>query len=428
MSKNTAVIDISSILSLNNLEIHKLALSKGVKPSSNIKHMLHGIIKYYIGQGSSLYSIGLVEVLPEKFGFLRSSLSDYSNAITDIYIPYILIRRFDLQTGDVIKVSVKVAEDKHFHVIVNNVLIINDKPVNTPKEYCNFEKMTPCYPEKWIKLSHNTEHNNITNRIIDLICPIGFGQRGLVIAPPKVGKTSILQSIASSILSQSISHVIFLMIGERPEEVTEAKRVLKNFKNVDIISSTFDNTAARHVHTANMIYHKAKRMAECGKDVVIFLDSLTRLTRAFNEDVPSSGRALSGGIEYQALQRSKSFFGLARNFQEYGSVTIIATILTDTGSKMDEVIFEEFKGTGNMDLVLNRGLAEKAIYPAINIAKSGTRKYDLLIDKKYYSRIRLLKNMLAEMQPMDALKTLQTKLLEYNNNDDFLQHIGALKI
>jgi len=367
-------------------------------------------------QDGQLKGEGVVEVMPDGYGFLRSPTYNYLAGPDDIYIAPSQIRRWNLRKGDyVVGVIRKPKETERFFSLVN-VLTINGEPPEVARTKTVFENLTPLYPQERLKLE--TEPRRMTTRILDLMVPIGKGQRALIVAPPRTGKTVLMQHIANAITTNHPEVVLLvLLIDERPEEVTDMERTVKG----EVVSSTFDEPADRHVQVAEMVIEKAKRLVEYGKDVVILLDSITRLARAYNSIAPSSGRIMTGGLDTNALQRPKRFFGAARNIEEGGSLTIIATALIDTGSKMDEVIFEEFKGTGNSEVHLDRKLADRRIFPAIDLLKSGTRKEELLLPDKVLNRVWLLRKVLTEMGPVEAMEFLLERLSKTRSNAEFLE-------
>lgn len=358
---------------------------------------------------------GVLEVLPDGFGFLRSPNYNYLPSAEDIYVSPAQIRRFDLKKGDTVYGTIRSPKEKEKYFALLKVDKINNKPPEMAKERVLFENLTPLYPNK--RLVMETTKEGLTTRVLDLAAPIGKGQRGLIVAPPRTGKTIILQTIANSIaVNNPESVLIVLLIDERPEEVTDMMRVVKG----EVVSSTFDEPPERHVQIAEMAIEKARRLVEYGHDVIILLDSLTRLARAYNTVQPHSGKILTGGIDANALHKPKRFFGAARNIEEGGSLTIIATALIDTGSRMDEVIFEEFKGTGNMELVLDRRIADRRVWPAIDLIKSGTRKEDLLYHPEELDKIYRMRQALADLSPLDAMNLLLGRLKKTNNNIEFL--------
>lgn len=362
-----------------------------------------------------LYGEGVLEILPDGFGFLRSTNYNYLPSAEDIYVSPAQIRRFDLKKGDTIAGGIRPPKDKEKYFAMLKVDRINNKPPEKARERIHFENLTPLYPNKRLVMETNKE--NLTTRVIDLVSPIGKGQRAMIVAPPRAGKTMILQSIANALaVNNPEITLIVLLIDERPEEVTDMQRIVRG----EVIASTFDEPPERHVQVAEMALEKARRLVEYGNDVVILLDSLTRLARAYNAVQPHSGKILSGGIDSNALHKPKRFFGSARNVEQGGSLTIIATALIDTGSRMDEVIFEEFKGTGNMELVLDRRLADRRVFPAVDPIKSGTRKEELLYHKEELEKIYLLRQATADLSTLDAMNLLIGRLKKTNSNVEFL--------
>jgi transcription termination factor Rho len=384
---------------------------------SRKQDVIFEILKAQAKKGEDIYGSGVLEILQDGFGFLRSADSSYLAGPDDIYVSPSQIRRFNLRTGDNISGKIRPPKDGERYFALLKVSEINFEPPEKAKNKILFENLTPLFAEERLKLEiGNGSTEDLTPRIIDLVAPIGKGQRGLIVSPPKAGKTMILQSIAQSIThNHPECYLIVLLIDERPEEVTEMARSVKG----EVISSTFDEPASRHVQVAEMVIERAKRLTEHKKDVVILLDSITRLARAYNTVVPASGKVLTGGVDANALQRPKRFFGAARNIEEGGSLTIIATALIDTGSRMDEVIYEEFKGTGNMELHLDREISEKRIYPAININRSGTRREEKLTDKDELQKMWILRKLLHPMEPIAAMEFLLERLKTTKNNADF---------
>jgi transcription termination factor Rho len=379
--------------------------------------LVFAIVKYHAKQGDEIETTGVLELLQDGFGFLRSPEASYVAGPDDIYVSPSQIRRFSLRTGDTITGKIRAPKDSERYFALIKVEEINYEAAEKSKNKVPFENLTPLFPNDRFTLERgNGSTEDITPRMIDLAAPIGKGQRALIVAPPKSGKTMILQTIAQSIaINHPESDLIVLLIDERPEEVTEMQRSVKG----EVVSSTFDEPATRHVQVAEMVIEKAKRLVEHKRDVVILLDSITRLARAYNTVAPSSGKVLTGGVDANALQRPKRFFGAARNIEEGGSLTIIATALVETGSRMDEVIFEEFKGTGNMELQLERKLADRRIYPAINVTRSGTRKEDLLTDAEDLHKLWILRKLLAPMDPIEAMEFLMDRLKATKTNAEF---------
>jgi len=368
-----------------------------------------------------IYAEGVLEILPDGYGFLRSTDYNYLPGPDDIYVSPSQIRKFDLKTGDTISGHVRSPHEGEKYFALVKIEAINFESPEETRNKILFDNLTPLYPEARCKME--TEGENASGRVMDLLTPVGKGQRGLIVAPPRTGKTMLLQSIANSITTNHPEvALIVLLIDERPEEVTDMQRSVKG----EVISSTFDEPAARHVQVAEMVIEKAKRLVEHKRDVVILLDSITRLARAYNTIVPPSGKVLSGGVDSNALQRPKRFFGAARNIEEGGSLTIIATALVETGSRMDEVIFEEFKGTGNMEIILDRKLSDKRVFPAIDIQRSGTRKEELLIPKEDLQRIWILRKVLNPLSPVEAMELLTDRLGKTRNNAEFLVKMNSL--
>ncbi len=384
------------------------------------QELIFALLQAHIEKNGSIYGVGTLEILPDGFGFLRSPSYNYLPGPDDIYVSPSQIRRFNLRTGDTVSGQIRQPKESERYFALLKVEAVNYEDPEVAREKILFDNLTPLYPER--KVSLEIEADNYSTRIMDLMTPIGFGQRGLIVSPPRTGKTMLLQNIANSIIASHKNVVPFvLLIDERPEEVTDMQRSV----NAEVISSTFDEPAERHVQVAEMVIEKAKRLVEHKKDVVILLDSITRLARAYNSVVPPSGKILSGGVDSNALQRPKRFFGAARNIEEGGSLTIIATALIDTGSRMDEVIFEEFKGTGNMELVLDRRLADKRVFPAIDIKKSGTRKEELLMQADVLNRVWILRKLLASLNPVDSMEFLLEKIGGTVDNNDFLQSMNT---
>ena len=412
---------VSELQTQHISKLLELAEQNGIENGNRLRKqdLVFAIVRQMMQEGTDFSCSGTLEILPDGYGFLRSSVTSYLACPDDIYVSPNQIRRFNLHTGDTIEGTVRVPKnDERYFALVRLDSINGDHP-----EVCRhkvmFENLTPLFPNRQLKLERDTKsEENITGRIIDLISPVGLGQRALLVAPPKSGKTVMLQNIAHAITANYPDvELIVLLIDERPEEVTEMTRSVRG----EVVASTFDEPAQRHVQVAEMVIEKAKRMVEHKKDVVILLDSITRLARAYNTVVPTSGKILTGGVDAHALHRPKRFFGAARNVEEGGSLTIIATALIDTGSRMDDVIFEEFKGTGNMELHLDRRLAEKRVFPAININRSGTRREELLVSKEQLQRMWLLRKVLHPMDDLEAAEFLLDKVKMTKNNDDFFE-------
>ena len=381
------------------------------------QELMFAIIKKRAKAGEQVFADGVLEILPDGFGFLRSPDTSYTASTDDIYISPSQVRRFNLHTGDMIEGEVRIPKDGERYFALTKLDKVNGNPPEQNKHKVLFENLTPLFPKEQLRLERDIKGDeNITGRIIDIIAPIGRGQRALIVAPPKSGKTMMMQSIAHAITSNYPDvHVMVLLVDERPEEVTEMQRSVKG----EIIASTFDEPATRHVHVAEMVVERAKRLVELGKDVVILLDSITRLARAYNNVVPSLGKVLSGGVDSNALQRPKRFFGAARKVEEGGSLTIIATALVDTGSRMDEVIFEEFKGTGNSELHLNRRLYEKRVFPAIELNKSGTRREELLLAPEILQKTRILRQFMYNMDEIESMELMIKNMKATKNNVEF---------
>ncbi len=387
------------------------------------QELMFAILKSLASQEVEIIGEGVVELLPDGFGFLRSANANYLPGPDDIYISPSQIRRFSLKTGDTVEGPIRSPKEGERYFALLKVNTINFEDPEKIRHKIHFDNLTPLYPNERFKMELDIPTNKDNSaRVIDLVAPLGKGQRGLIVAPPRTGKTVLLQNIAHSITANHPEcYLIVLLIDERPEEVTDMQRSVKG----EVVSSTFDEPASRHVQVAEMVIEKAKRLVEHGRDVVILLDSITRLGRAYNTVIPSSGKVLTGGVDANALQRPKRFFGAARNIEEGGSLTIIATALIDTGSRMDEVIFEEFKGTGNSEIVLDRKVADKRIFPAMDILKSGTRKEDLLVPRPDLQKIFVLRRILAPMGTTDAIEFLIDKLKQTKNNAEFFDSMNT---
>ncbi len=386
--------------------------------------MMFAILKQLAENEVAIFGMGVLETLSDGFGFLRSPESNYLPGPDDIYVSPSQVRKFGLRNGDTIEGQIRSPKDGERYFALLQINQINFEEPEAVRHRINFDNLTPLYPDQRLvlEIENNEKEKDTTSRVIDLISPIGKGQRALVVAPPRTGKTVMLQNIAKSIAANHPEvYLIVLLIDERPEEVTDMDRTV----NGEVISSTFDEPAGRHVQVAEMVIEKAKRLVEHRRDVVILLDSITRLARAYNTVVPSSGKVLTGGVDANALQRPKRFFGAARNIEQGGSLSIIATALIDTGSRMDEVIFEEFKGTGNSELILDRKLSDKRTFPTIDITKSGTRKEELLVDKATLSKMWVLRRILSQMGTVDAMEFLLDKLKVSKNNEDFFDAMNS---
>ncbi|GAB4244980.1 MAG: transcription termination factor Rho [Acidobacteriota bacterium] len=421
LKENGEPLNIQELKEMSIQKLQQIAKALDIEGAAGMRkqELIFQILKAQTERSGLIFSEGVLETLPDGFGFLRAPEYNYLPGPDDIYVSPSQIRKFDLRTGDTVSGQVRPPKDGERYFALIKVEAINFEPPEVARERTFFENLTPLYPMERIKLE--TTEDNLTGRVMDLLTPIGKGQRGLIVSPPRAGKTMILQSIAHSIERNHPEIVlIVLLIDERPEEVTDMQRSVKG----EVISSTFDEPASRHVQVAEMVLEKAKRLVEHGKDVVILLDSITRLARAYNTVVPPSGKVLSGGVDSNALQRPKRFFGAARNLEEGGSLTIIATALIDTGSRMDDVIFEEFKGTGNMELVLDRRLVDKRIFPAIDINRSGTRKEELLLDELTLNRVWVLRKVLSPLSVTESMELLLDKLSKTRSNEEFLRSMS----
>ena len=418
-------IKLQDLKSKSPTELLALAEENDIENASTMRKqdMMFAILKELAEQGVFIIGEGVVEVLPDGFGFLRSPDANYLPGPDDIYVSPSQLRRFSLRTGDTVEGDIRSPKDGERYFALLKVNSINFEDPDKIRHKVNFDNLTPLYPEERILMEFdNPTEKDRSSRIIDIVAPLGKGQRALIVAPPRTGKTVLLQNIAKSIATNHPEcYLIVLLIDERPEEVTDMQRSVSG----EVVSSTFDEPAARHVQVAEMVIEKAKRLVEHGRDVVILLDSITRLGRAYNTVVPSSGKVLTGGVDANALQRPKRFFGAARNIEQGGSLTIISTALIDTGSRMDEVIFEEFKGTGNSEIVLDRKISDKRVFPSIDIMKSGTRKEELLIDKETLSKIYVLRRILNPMGTVDAIEFLLDKLKQTKTNDEFFDSMNT---
>ncbi len=415
-------LNIKELKELNIQSLNKVAKELDITGAAGMRkqELIFQILKAQTERSGLIFSEGVLETLPDGFGFLRAPEYNYLAGPDDIYVSPSQIRKFDLQTGDTVSGQVRPPKDSERYFALIKVEAINFEHPDVARGRTFFESLTPIYPCD--RLQQETEQDNLTGRVMDLLTPIGKGQRGLIVSPPRAGKTMILHSIANSVTTNHPETVlIVLLIDERPEEVTDMQRSVK----AEVISSTFDEPATRHVQVAEMVLEKAKRLVEHKKDVVILLDSITRLARAYNTIVPPSGKVLSGGVDSNALQRPKRFFGAARNIEEGGSLTIVATALVDTGSRMDDVIFEEFKGTGNMELNLDRKLVDKRIFPAIDINRSGTRKEELLLSKEALNRMWVLRKVLNPLSSTESMELLLQKIGKTKSNDAFLESMSG---
>ena len=410
---------LSEIKNLHVSKLLEIAAECGIENANRLRKqdLLFAILKSHAKKGETIFGEGTLEILPDGFGFLRSPDSSYVAGTDDVYVSPSQIRRFNLRTGDHIEGEIRTPKDGERYVALTKLDRINNEPPEATKNKIMFENLTPLHPTRMLKLEREIRgEENITSRIIDIVAPIGAGQRALLVAPPKTGKTVMLQNIAHAISANHPEIVLMvLLVDERPEEVTEMVRTVKG----EVIASTFDEPAIRHVQVAEMVIEKAKRLVELKKDVVILLDSITRLARAYNTVQPASGKVLTGGVDANALQKPKRFFGAARNIEEGGSLTIIATALVETGSRMDDVIYEEFKGTGNSELHLERRMAEKRIYPAINVNRSGTRREELLLKPDVLQKMWVLRKLLYPMDDLEAMEFLLDKIKATKGNDEF---------
>ena len=410
---------LSELKQLHVSELLAMAETNGIENANRMRkqELIFALLKTKAKQGEIIYGDGVLEVLPDGFGFLRSPDTSYLANTDDIYVSPSQVRRFNLRTGDTIEGEVRTPKDGERYFALTKLDKVNGEPPEALKHKIMFENLTPLFPNEPYKLERDIKaEENLTGRVIDIISPIGKGSRGLIVAPPKSGKTVMLQHIAHAITANHPEAVlIVLLIDERPEEVTEMTRTVKG----EVVASTFDEPASRHVQVAEMVLEKAKRLVEHKKDVVILLDSITRLARAYNTVQPASGKVLTGGVDANALQKPKRFFGAARNIEEGGSLTILATALIDTGSRMDDVIYEEFKGTGNLEIHLDRRMAEKRVYPAINVNRSGTRKEELLIKPEILQKIWVLRKLLYPMDDLEAMEFLLDKIRVTKDNDAF---------
>jgi transcription termination factor Rho len=410
-------MNLVELKSKNIRELMTIAKALNIEGASAMRkqELIFALLQAQAEMSGLIYGEGVLEILPDGFGFLRSQNYNYLPGPDDIYVSPSQIRRFSLRTGDSISGQIRPPKDNERYFALLKVEAVNYEDPDVARDKILFDNLTPLYPDRRVKLESIAD--NLSTRVMDLLTPIGFGQRGLIVAQPRTGKTMLLQNIANAIsINHKEAYLIVLLIDERPEEVTDMQRNVR----AEVVSSTFDEPPQRHVQVAEMVSEKAKRLVEHKRDVVILLDSITRLARAYNSVVPPSGKILSGGLDSNALHRPKRFFGAARNVEQGGSLTIIATALIDTGSRMDEVIFEEFKGTGNMEIVLDRKLADRRIFPAIDINKSGTRKEELLIPPEDLNRIWILRKLLSPLNPIDAMEFLLDKMQGTKGNADFL--------
>src|SRR5471032_1123348 len=423
MNSMSTTISLAELKEKNITDLAKIAKDLAIPGASGMRkqELIFQILRAQTEKNGLIFSEGVLECLPDGFGFLRAPEYNYLPGPDDIYVSPSQIRKFDLRTGDTVSGQVRPPKDGERYFALIKVEAVNFEDPEVARNKIFFDNLTPLYPADRIRLE--TTKENLTGRVLDMLCPVGKGQRGLIVAPPRTGKTMMLQSIANSVTANHPEvALIVLLIDERPEEVTDMQRSVKG----EVISSTFDEPAARHVQVAEMVIEKAKRLVEHKRDVVILLDSITRLARAYNTIVPPSGKVLSGGVDSNALQRPKRFFGAARNIEEGGSLTIMPTALVETGSRMDGVIFEGLKGTGNMEIILDRKLVDKRVFPAIDIQRSGTRKEELRIPKEDLQRIWILRKVLNPLSPVEAMELLVSRLEKTKNNTEFLSNMSAL--
>jgi len=422
--EGAVTMDIAQLKEMNISALTQVAKDLNIQGASGMRkqELIFKILQAQTEKSGFIFSEGVLETLPDGFGFLRAPDYNYLPGPDDIYVSPSQIRKFDLRTGDTVSGQVRPPKDGERYFALIKVEAVNFEHPDEARNKIFFDNLTPLYPAERLKLETSNGKDNLSARVLDLLTPIGKGQRGLIVAPPRTGKTMLLQTIANSITANHPEVIlIVLLIDERPEEVTDMQRSVKG----EVISSTFDEPASRHVQVAEMVIEKAKRLVEHKRDVVILLDSITRLARAYNTIVPPSGKVLSGGVDSNALQRPKRFFGAARNIEEGGSLTIIATALVDTGSRMDDVIFEEFKGTGNMEIGLDRKLVDKRVFPAIDINRSGTRKEELLVPKDELTRIWILRKVLNPLSTVEAMELLLDKMSKNKSNAEFLASMSG---
>ncbi|WP_182864911.1 transcription termination factor Rho [Rhodopirellula sp. JC639] len=413
-------LNLAQLQELGDPTLLEMAREEGIPDFDQMskQELIFAILKHRMKVGGLMYGEGTLEILPDGFGFLRSSKHHYVSCPDDIYVSPSQIRRFGLQTGSHVAGQIRPPKENERYFALLRIEAINRRDPSQRSAAIPFEELTPLHPDRRIMMEH--EGGEMSTRVVDMLTPIGFGQRGLIVSPPRAGKTVLMQNMARAVLTNyPEAYVFILLIDERPEEVTDMEREVRG-PQCEVISSTFDEPAQRHIQVAQMVIEKAKRMVEAGVDVVVFLDSITRLARAHNSDGESTGKLLSGGLDAGAMQKPKSIFGSARKTEEGGSLTIIATALVDTGSKMDDVIFEEFKGTGNLEIVLDRSLVDRRIWPAIDISRSGTRREEMLLDQEEFKRISALRRGLAEVSPVDAMDDLIKRLRKTQNNAEFL--------
>ena len=415
--------DVTDLQRMSVDELVALAATEGIEnPEKQSRHeLILAVLKQWVKSRGLMFGQGTLQILPDGFGFLRSPAYQYMSCPDDIYVSPSQIRKFNLRNGSVVRGQVRPPKENERYFALLRIESINNIDPSESASRSNFDQLTPLHPNQRIDLEHDAK--DMSTRVVDMLTPIGFGQRGLIVSPPRAGKTMLMQKMALATLANyPKAYVVILLIDERPEEVTDMQREVQGDR-CEVISSTFDEPPSRHIQVAEMVLEKAKRMVESGTDVVVFLDSITRLSRAWNSECPQSGKTLSGGLDANAMQKPKAFFGSARKLEEGGSLTILATALVDTGSKMDDVIFEEFKGTGNLEIVLDRSLVDKRIWPAIDINASGTRREEKLFEEDEYDRICRVRRALSEMSPADAMDKLTSRLRKEKTNAEFLMSI-----
>ncbi len=423
--------DIINVTALQRMKMDELcvhARQEGIQDPEQLekRNLVTEILKNRVRARGLMYGEGTLQILPDGFGFLRSPDYHYLSCPDDIYVSPSQIRKFNLRNGAIVVGQIRPPKENERYFALLRVESVNGKSPGEISRSVHFDDLTPLHPDSRIMMEH--EASNMSTRVVDMVAPIGFGQRGLIVSPPRAGKTMLMQNMAQAVLKNyPEAYVVMLLIDERPEEVTDMEREVKG-PRCEVISSTFDEPSSRHIQVADMVLEKSKRLVESGIDVIIFLDSITRLGRAWNSECPQSGKTLSGGLDANAMQKPKAFFGSARKIEEGGSLTILATALIDTGSKMDEVIFEEFKGTGNMEIVLDRGLVDKRIWPAIDINRSGTRREEKLLDPEEYDRICLIRRALSDMNAPDAMDMLTQRLRKTNTNAEFLMSLKGASL
>ena len=416
-------MNIVELKEKNISELTQMAKQYKIEGAAGMRkqELMFALLQHQIEKNGFIFGEGTLEILPDGFGFLRSAQYHYVSCPDDIYVSPSQIRRFGLQTGSHVAGQIRPPKENERYFALLRIEAINRRDPMTRQAQIPFDELTPLHPDHRIMMEHNSKE--LSTRVVDMLTPVGFGQRGLIVSPPRAGKTILMQQLARAVLKNyPEAYVFVLLIDERPEEVTDMEREVRG-PQCEVISSTFDEPAQRHIQVAQMVIEKAKRMVEAGTDVVIFLDSITRLSRAHNSEGESTGKLLSGGLDAGALQKPKALFGSARKVEEGGSLTILATALVDTGSRMDDVIFEEFKGTGNLEIVLDRSLVDRRIWPAIDISRSGTRREEMLMDPEEYRRISAIRRALAELSPADAMQNLISQLVKTQNNAEFLMSL-----